>query len=396
MVLLGLAAGGLAQMTVESLALMKARYLVSEKEYTEAVNLIESFRYSGSDRQWAALTLGKALSGLKRFDEANQWLMQVDGPLKAEASYCLAKNWLGLNEPSKALQFLELHLADKNHYPEKTIKRDADFTPLENNREWIHLWQQDWYTAAEQNIAECNYQMSKGQLEEAGKLADMNLNNSAVDAAALFVKARISYEQKNYRAAADLLDKAWRQASENIPLKDEMLHFALESGLSDQVMEMTGDLIRRDPSNPEYMIARALVKIINGKEAMAAAEIENVERSGIAPAELYYQAGRKLTVIEPQTAEQYFSRAIDSGKLDARYYYGRGMARDELGKTGAALDDLATSLDINPVQPHLYMDRARLRQEGGDIDGACHDWRKALELGHAKAADQVYKYCREK
>lgn len=396
MFFLGLSVAGPAQMTTEGLALMKARYLVAEKEYENAIILIDNQQYTGTDHLWAALTIGEALAGLKRYEESNKWLLQVEGPQKAEACYNLSKNWLGLSEPAKALEYLELHLADKNHYPEKAIKRDPDFTPLENNREWVHLWQRDWYTETEQSIAECNYQISNGQFEEAHKLADGILNKEPDDAPALFMKARINSLQKNNRLSSEYLDKAWRQASENIPLKNEMLRFALESGLSNQVVEMTGDLIRRDPTNPEYILARALVKIMNGKEAMATAEIENIEKSGIPSAELYYQAGRKLTVNDPLTAEQYFSKAIVSGKLDGRYYFERGKARIELGRTASALDDFAASLDINPDQSGLYMERARLRYDSGDFDGACHDWRKALELGNGQAADQIYKYCRER
>ena len=119
-----------------------------------------------------------------------------------------------------------------------------------------------------------------------------------------------------------------------------------------------------------------------------------MEENGIAPAELYYQAGRKISSTSPVQADSYLSKAIDTGILDSRFYFSRGMVRNDLGKVSLALADLAMSLDINPNQPDLYMERAKIRMDQGDTEGACHDWKRALEMGNAKAADLLYKNCR--
>jgi tetratricopeptide (TPR) repeat protein len=157
---------------------------------------------------------------------------------------------------------------------------------------------------------------------------------------------------------------------------------------------MASELIRKDPTNPEYLITRALVRIFDGKESLAIKEMEAVEEAGIAPAELYYQAGLKISVSMPLQAESYLTRAIDTGIMDARFYYSRGTVRSALDKMNLALADLAMSLDINPDQPDLYFRRAQLRLDQGDTEGACHDWKKALETGNSKAADLLYKYCK--
>ena len=96
----------------------------------------------------------------------------------------------------------------------------------------------------------------------------------------------------------------------------------------------------------------------------------------------------------PQQAESYLNRAIDTGLMDARFYFTRGIIRRSMDKIDLALGDWAMSLDINPNQPDLYMDRAQLRSDHGDTDGACHDWKKALEMGNSKAADLLYKNCK--
>ena len=88
------------------------------------------------------------------------------------------------------------------------------------------------------------------------------------------------------------------------------------------------------------------------------------------------------------------TKAIETGIMDDRYYYYRGMVRNQSDKQELALGDFAMSLDINPRQPELLMQRAQIRFDAGDIEGACHDWKKALEMGNAKAADLLYKHCR--
>jgi tetratricopeptide (TPR) repeat protein len=265
---------------------------------------------------------------------------------------------------------------------------------LENNRDWIHLWQKDWYTQPEQQAAEGGYLILKGQLDDAGTLINDQLTIHPDDPRVWFLQARLYLLRKEEKQFRQSLDRAWLLASDNLSLKDEMLRFALESNLYEKVNVMAAELVRKDPTNPEYLIARALARIMDGKESLAIKEIEAAEEVGITPVELYYQAGRKLSASIPQQAEIYLTKAIETGTMDARFYNSRGIVRAALEKSDLALGDFSMSLDINPNQPDLYMNRAQLRLAGGDTDGACHDWKRALGMGNAKAADLLYKYCR--
>lgn len=394
MILMVPALAGLAQDQSAGRSLVKARYLVTEKAYADAVAILNDLPVGGSASMPAALAMGEALSGLGKFDESNVWLMKVTGVWAAEANWCLAKNWLNLNNLPNAVLYLGKHLADKNHFAEKFVRLDPDFTRLENSREWVHLWQTEWYTEFEQRADEVSYLVSQGQLDDALNLANQAIADAPNDPRAWFQLARIGLLEKQDRQYRQALDKAWQLSPGLIVLREEMLRFALEAGNYEKVNAMAGELIREDPSNPEYLITRALVRILEGKESMAMKEIEATEEEGIAPAELYYQAGRKISATMPQQAESYLTKAISTGRMDARYYYERGKVRLNLEETATALDDLAMSLDINPNQPDLYMERAQIRLDLGDGEGACHDWKRAMEMGNKKAPDLLYKYCR--
>lgn len=374
--------------------LIKARYQVSEKFYQEALSTLEKLGQSPSDPMRMLLTRGLALAGLQRYDESNRLLSKVTGAGTAEAAYCMAKNCLALNDLPSAMQSLEKHLGCRNHYPEKKIRMDADFSKLENNRDWIHLWQTDWYTETEQQVAECEYLISQSKPDEAEDLDNRLLAAHPGDAGAWLIQARIAFQQKDMRRMRQAVENAWQFAAGDQPVRDELLHFAMQVAWYDKANAMAGELIRTDPTNPDYLTARALVRILDGKESIAMKEIEDVRECGIAPAELYYQAGKRIASSMPLQAEAYLTRAIDAGRLDARFYYTRGTVRAYLDKVDLALADYAMSLDINPLQPDLYAERAQVRYDKGDTEGACYDWKKALEQGNAKASDLLYKYCR--
>jgi len=375
-------------------SLIRARYLLSEKNYADALATLESLPANGAGQMKAALAMGTALSGLQRFGEANRWLMQVEGSDAAEADYILAKNFLKMNDRAMAIQYLGKHLGEPNHYPKRRILQDTDFSVLENDRDWIHLWQKDWYSEQEEKVAEGEYLIAQGQLDDAGTLINEGLALHPNDPSMLILQARIYFIQKDERRFHQVFEQAWKLTSGNVELQDEMLQLALDAQWFDKVNDITSEGLRNDPSNPDYLINRALARILDGKESSATKEISATEEAGIAPTELYYQAGRKLAEKFPFQAEQYLNRAIDTGIMDARFYFTRGQVRLNLEKTELAMEDFGMSLDIDPDQPDLYMSRAQVRYDRGDNEGACHDWNRALEMGNAKAADLLYKYCK--
>ncbi|MFA6126930.1 MAG: hypothetical protein WC699_06465 [Bacteroidales bacterium] len=374
--------------------LMKARYQVSGKMYGEALRTIDNSQSVGPEASRAALTMGQALSGLKRYDESNRWLMQVTGDGLADAAYAMAKNYIALNDNHSAIESLRKHLAEKNHYPEKTIRLDPDFAKLENERNWVHLWQTDWYSESEQQAAEFDYLLANNQVVEAMALANRFRTAYPDDPRGWFLLAKAHHAMKDDWQFRLSMDHGTPLAAQNNPLMEEMLRLCMEAEYFNKANVLASQLIRNDPTNPDYQISRALIRIMEGKESLAIKEIAATEEAGIAPAELYYQAGQRVAKSIPFQAESWFTKAIDGGRLDARYYFARGLARISLEKTDEALSDFAMSLDINPNQPDLYATRAQIRLDIGDNDGACHDWKKAMEMGNTKAADLLYKYCR--
>jgi tetratricopeptide (TPR) repeat protein len=372
--------------------LTKARYLVTEKRYAEAAEILSNLPGELQAGEHAVLAMGCALSGLGRYRESNDWLQKVSGDLAADATYLMSGNYLSLGDIPGAMHCLELHLASRNHYPEKRIRLDPAFSALDTNRDWIRTWQKDWYSPQEQDLAECEYLVSQGKADEAFDMAVGLVASDPANARALFIQARLLMAGNESRQAMQMIDRAWNAGG--LLLREDILRFMQVSGTPDKVTDLAGQLLRQDPGNPEYLIAKAMARIGGGKGSAAEMELESIEQLGIAPAELYYLAAKRIAASAPRQAEQYLNKALDSDLLDSRFFYQRGLIRISLEKTDEALGDLAMSLDINPNQPDLYLTRATVRYELGDQDGACHDWQKALEMGNPRAADLLYKFCK--
>jgi tetratricopeptide (TPR) repeat protein len=292
------------------------------------------------------------------------------------------------------LIYLKAHLQGKDHFPEKRIKLDRAFTAFENDRAWIHLWQENWYTPSEQTIGEADYLIANGQLDEALE----SLENSPVSddfyKLACFSKGKAHRELNQERLALKAFEEALAGNRLTDRQLDEALDYFFNKELPDLAAKTLNRLLASDPANPEYLITKALLQLRKGTGSSAVVAMNELEGLGIGSAELHYQAGLKVQDKYPDQALIYFSEAINSGTMDARYYFSRGILQCNHTQIESGLDDLAMSLDINPNQPELYLQRGELRHALGDLDGACHDWRKALQLGNAKATDLIYKYCR--
>jgi Tfp pilus assembly protein PilF len=391
---LGISLPGNAQEAASDHLLTKARYLLLENRNSDALATLDEISPKSKDQGRFALAKGQALSQAQRFDEANSWLLRVEGDAAAEANYTLAKNFMAVNDYANAIRHLSKHLADKNHYPKKQVRLDPAFAILEDSREWIKLWQNEWYSDAEIQNAECDYLLSGGQIDEASVLADQIISDYPGDPHAWLNLARIKQKQSQDRQYKDALDRSVQLAANNPNVGAEILSYLIESANYEKVNSLASALLRNDPTNPEYQIARSLARILSGKESLAMREIEAMENSGLSPAELYYQAGKKLHTSIPLQAEVYLTKAVDAGIMDARFFYERALLRVDLNKPDLALDDFAMSLDINPAQPELYLKRAQVRLDIGDTEGACYDWKKAAEMGNAKATDLLFKYCK--
>lgn len=386
--------GGFSQSTAQEKQLIQARFQVSSENYQQALSILNAGQPASDLAPGWMLAKAYALEGCGLLNDAEVLFEGLIEPFPAEASYQLCLISLRQHDNTNAFGYLKKHLQSKDHFTEKKIKLDPAFAGLENDRAWISLWQENWYTQSEQTVSEADYLISNGQPDEALLSLENISSNDDFYAVACLLKGKALRALNQDRPSI----KAFEEALSGRRLSERSLAEALDYFIGEELADLAAVTVNRliiiDPTNPGYLISRALIQL--GKEAGASvvADMNELEELGIGSSELHYQAGLKVQHKYPDQALAYFSRAIDSGTMDARYYYRRGILKCNHSQVESGLDDLAMSLDIDPNQPELYVSRGELRQALGDMTGACHDWKKALQMGSAKAADLIYKFCR--
>lgn len=87
-------------------------------------------------------------------------------------------------------------------------------------------------------------------------------------------------------------------------------------------------------------------------------------------------------------------QAIKITKSDVpMYLYDRAEAFLELKDFYEALEDIDRLIQLNPRNPDGYMFRAAVKEQVGDLSGACLDWSRAGELGKIEAYDYIRSKC---
>lgn len=111
---------------------------------------------------------------------------------------------------------------------------------------------------------------------------------------------------------------------------------------------------------------------------------------------LKYQMGDWPSAID------YFNDAlaVNPDPDDFLIYSFRGNARSKMRRYNDAIDDFDKALDMQPDDimeysnwVRNYFNRGVAKYYLDDLDGACRDWNKALELGFGQAHDYIMEYC---
>ena len=119
--------------------------------------------------------------------------------------------------------------------------------------------------------------------------------------------------------------------------------------------------------------------------------------------ENYYNWGiLKYQMGDWPTAIDYFNKALDENpnSEDFLIYSFRGNARSKMRHYNDAIADFDRALDIQPTElmdysnwVRNYFNRGVAKYYLNDINGACRDWNKSLELGFGQAHDYIMEYC---
>lgn len=84
-----------------------------------------------------------------------------------------------------------------------------------------------------------------------------------------------------------------------------------------------------------------------------------------------------------------FNAAITGGASFASVKLNKASLLAEQGQMMSALQLLDECLVEHPEEAQLYLNRGLVRELTGDLEGACEDWHRAIELGDEKASEFI-------
>jgi len=370
--------------------LLKMRILFDQEEYEKALS-IEIAPGSNIEGKLFYFIKAECAYHQGNIDEAIRFYERVERLDKGAASLELARCWKLKSDLGQMFNYLAEHINSSYKIPRKDIMLDTVFSDLDRDREWIRFWSDRWYDEKDDLLAEANYQIERKDLDKAfwDRLIEKHENDAKIEA---ILAAYYRLTGNHTRA-----DQSFRNALEidpdNLEINIQYADYLIENQSYDDAVQLYSHLISSNPYDTRLYLKRVLVLFKSGQTQAGLEEINRIEQLGIDISSLHFLLARELVPDQPALAIEYLDPLL-SGSPTSKAFNLRSKAHQAMGNHQKAISDLAMSLDIDPGQADVYFERASLRFDSGDEEGACYDWQNALRLGHRKAADMLYKYCR--
>ena len=312
----------------------------------------------------------------------------------SSGEYGLTRIYALKGDASTSLYHLASNLNSSFRKGEKEIMLDPAFGIIENKPEWRQFWKKDWYSETEESMSQIEYFISSGKIDES--------------------KSVLTELKKNYQNSDDIL-------------YGEAL-IDLASGKPPDAVKIMSGLIDEYPENEKYLRVLAKAQTASNNPAGASITYSRLISQGVADAgllalraECYRNTGeteKALTDIQkyleyyPDNKEvlsqagkvksasgdnlkalEFFSRNLKLHPNDAQCYIDRANAYLMSKSWDWAVKDYGMSLDLKPDNSDVWLNKGIALFNTGNLEEACHDFRKAFSLGNKRASEYISKYC---
>jgi len=373
--------------------LMKGKALIDAgkpdeavKTYTEALaKSDQSSFYLG--RAEAFILKGDYSQAISDFNSANK--LET-----ASGEYGLARIYSLKGDASTAVYHIESNLKSTFRKSEKGILLDPSFSTIENTPEWRQFWKKDWYGRSETGMSEIEYYVSTGNTGEAKSVLLQLSGQYPGDDRVIYSGALISFAEGKYP----------------------------------ETLKSVTTLLNSDPENEKYLRLLAKAQEAGGNQAGASATYSRLLDLGIPDAgllmlraECYRKTGetdkalkdinRYLELypgnikavslagrVESASGDniralEYFTENLKNHPNDPQCYIDRANSYFISKSWKWAVQDYSMSLDLQPGNPDVWLNKGIALLNSGDVSDACHDFRKAFSLGSKKATELISKNC---
>ena len=312
----------------------------------------------------------------------------------SSGEYGLARIYSLKGDAATAVYHLEANLKSAYKKSEKEIMLDPSFGTVENRAEWRQLWKKEWYSISEKGVSEIEYNISKGNTGEARSVLSGLSKEYPGDDGLVYAGALISFSDTRYQ----------------------------------ETIKAVSGLLSKDPDNEKYLQLLARAQEASGNQAGASTTYTSLLNLGIPDAgllllraECFRKTGETGKAIEDVSkyldlypgnkkalsfagkvesasgdnikALEYFSENLKLHPNDAQCYADRANSYFLSRSWNWAIKDYSMSLDLQPENSDAWLNKGIALLNSGDINDACHDFRKAFSLGNKKATELISRNC---
>ncbi len=373
--------------------IMKGRALMEAGKPQEAARVLtEAAGKSGdyrllTERAEAFIQSGDYTRAISDLNSANT-ITPGSGEFGLARIYAIRGN------ASTSVYHLELCLQSSFKRSEKEVMLDPAFSTVENTPEWRQFWKKDWYNNYEKALAEIEYDLETGSLADAkGTLNDLSASYSESDGN-VYAGALISFSEGKF---------------------------------TESVRALSG-LLQEEPSDEKYLRLFARAQAAAGNHAGASATYSRLIELGVPDAAFYlsraecfrktgendkadsdvtkylsfYPGDKKALSFAGKVASaggdnikalEYFSDNLRLHPNDPGCYIDRANAYFVSRSWELAIKDYSMSLDLQPSNPEVWLNKGISLLNAGKAEDACHDFRMAFSLGNRKATDYISRNC---
>jgi tetratricopeptide (TPR) repeat protein len=346
---------------------------------TNAINSTREYRLY-IERAEAYLNKGDYSSAISDYNEANKL-----SPACGE--YGLARIYSLKGDAATATYHLGLHLGSPYKKSEKEVMLDPAFGTIENRSEWRQFWKKDWYTFTEKSISEIEYNISAGKTDESKtilselKASDTD-NNDLLYAEALTYLGSHKYGE-SVKAVSILLSKAPSNEKYLRLMADAQVNSLNFAGASVTYSQ----LINQNVADAKLLMMRAECYRKTGETVKYLSFYpENLDALSLA-GRVEAMSGDNIKALE------YFSKNLKLHPNDSQCYIDRANSYFVSRSWDWAIKDYSMSLDLNPGNSDIWLNKGIALLNTGNSSDACHDFRKALSLGNKRAAEFISNNC---
>jgi len=339
------------------------------------------------ERAEAYLIKGNYSDAIRDFNEANK-IIPSAGEFGLSRVYALK------GDASTSLYHLELNLNSEFRKSEKAVMLEPSFAVIENRPEWRQFWKKERYSSMEKSLAEIEYDISSGKIEDSRIILSELKGKDGKDDDVLYYEALINLTTGKASDAVRMASGLTLNNPDNEQYLRLLARAQTESSNPSGASLTYSHLVDLGIADAELFLLRAECYRKTGESEKAIKDIERYlgyypeNKNAISLAgKVESAAGDNLKALE------YFSTNIRLHPNDALCYVDRAGSYFISRSWAMAISDYSMSLDLNPGNPDAWLNKGISQIYIGKTDDGCHDLRRAFSLGSKRATEFLSKYC---